>query len=77
MTDKTLAEGKIGSLGTYEVDFKGGMLVVTEAAAVDGVSESLSISVSGKAVMDGIAKKIGGPIPAEIALFLESALGLQ
>lgn len=77
MENKILESGKLGTVGEYSVEFKDGLLVASMNAGADGINGSLSISVSGKSIIDGIAAKIGGPIPAEIALFLESSLGLK
>lgn len=72
-----LTSGNIGDVGKYEVDFVDGKLVAKANASSNGIDAKMEISISGKAVLDGIAAKIGGAIPAEIAAFLESALGLK
>lgn len=36
-----------------------------------------SLNLSPKAVLDAAAKKIGGPVPAEVATFIEAAVGLS
>jgi hypothetical protein len=36
-----------------------------------------STTLSGKALLDALAKKIGGPVPAEIATFIENTFGLK
>lgn len=77
MEEKILAQGNIGTVGKYMVEFKDGALIATESVSADGISESATITISGKTIIDGIARKIGGPIPATIAEFLETALGMK
>lgn len=77
MENADILDGKIGEVGSYEVDFKDGKLVASAKASVEGVEAQMSITVSGKALLDGIAKKIGGPVPEAIANFLELSLGLK
>jgi hypothetical protein len=64
MEDKDIVAGNIGEFAAYDVAIKGGKLVL---------SQSLSL----KAVLDAMAAKIGGPVPAEVASFLEKELGLS
>jgi len=73
MTD--LVSGAIGSVGKYDVAFTAGSLVVSGNLAVSEGSLALSVTVSAKQVIDALAAKLGGSIPAEIAQVLEAALG--
>ena len=77
MEDKNLESGKIGTIGTQSIDFKDGQIIATANASSDGITASVSISISAKSILDAIAVKIGGPIPLEIAQFLELSLGLK
>lgn len=75
--NKELMEGAIGSIGHYDVEFKDGKLVAQASASAEGIDAQMSMSISGKSILDGIAKKIGGPIPEAVAEFLEMSLGLK
>lgn len=74
MTD--LVAGKIGTVGSYDLAFTAGKVVVTAGVALPEATVSLSVAVSPKEILDVIAARIGGPIPLEVAKFLESALAL-
>lgn len=60
---ESLPIGPNGEFGTTKIAIVDGKLVA---------SQSLSL----KAVLDSLAKKIGGPVPAEVAQFLETTIGL-
>lgn len=62
-------------IGTYPIGPNGEYGSVT-IGMVDGQLVS-SVKLSPKAALDAMAKKIGGPIPAEVAQFLENAIGLK
>lgn len=71
-----VANGNIGTVGKYDVSFTSGQMVVEMDVASGPASASLSIKISGKQILDALAAKIGGPIPAEVAQLLENALGM-
>lgn len=77
MSDKDLVHGSIGTEGNYDVSFTGGKIVITAGLGLPEANASLSISISPKVILDEIAKKVGGPVPVEVAQFLESALALS
>lgn len=77
MSDQDLANGSLGAIGKWDVAFSSGLLVLSAQASDVGVAANVSVSVSGKTVLDALAAKVGGPIPAEVAAFLESAFGLS
>lgn len=56
--------GPEGKFGSVEVSMVDGQLVA-------------SVKLSPKALLDEAALKVGGPIPAEVAAFLENAIGLK
>jgi hypothetical protein len=66
MLNKVLIDQPIGPNGEF-----GSVRV----AVVDGKLVS-SVELSPKAALDAIAKDIGGPVPAEVAQFIELAGGL-
>lgn len=61
--DKNLVDEKIGNFGEAKIDFVDGKIVA-------------SLEVSPKALLDMVVAK-AGPLPQEIAQFLETALGLK
>lgn len=75
--DKDLVNGKLGTVGSYDLAFTAGKIVVSVGLSLPEVGASLSVSIGPKEILDLIASKIGGPIPAEVASFLESALSLN
>lgn len=74
--DKDLLNGKLGSVGSYDLAFTGGKIVVSVGVGLPEVSASLNVSIGPKEILDLIAAKIGGEIPKEVAKFLEDALAL-
>lgn len=64
--NKTLITQPIGPNGEF------GTITI---ALVNGKLVS-SVNLSPKALIDSLAKDIGGPVPAEVATFLEGAIGL-
>lgn len=77
MENKEIVAGNIGAVGKYDVEFLDGKLVAKAQASAEGIEAEMSMSISGKSIIDGIAKKIGGPIPEMVAQFLEASLGLK
>lgn len=69
-----IAQGAIGTKGSYEVDFTGGKFIAkAEASPVDGVKAGASIEIDEVIVIEALAAKIGGVAPA-LAKLLEAAL---
>lgn len=82
--EKDIVEGPIGSVGSYDVEFKGGALVAKVQAGIDqplasGLVE-LKASVSGEVkipagkVIDAIAAKIPGQIDDAVLNLIKAAL---
>lgn len=73
-------EQKIGSVGDIQESYSKGVVSVQGSAAFPANSFGLSLKVSiegdldAKVLIGYLAQKIGGPIPAEVASFLELAL---
>lgn len=61
---EVLEQTNLGVVGSQSLQLVGGKLV-------------FQLELSPKVLIDGLAAKIGGPIPAEVAQFLETALGLS
>jgi hypothetical protein len=65
--EKQIAEGNIGSVGSYDVDFKEGKLVASaKASPVSGVDAALSISVDSGLVIDLIKAKVADKLKEKI-----------
>lgn len=65
MVEKDIVEGKIGDVGSYDVEFKGGKLVckagiAKEATPGVSVKADLSIEIEATKVIDAIEKAIPG-----------------
>lgn len=74
------ATQKLGALGSVQESYAAGVASVSGSVALPatafGLSASadLKLSLDAKALIEYIAAKIGGPVPAEVAAFLEMAL---
>ena len=74
------AEQKIGNVGSASESFAAGIAKASVAADLPPMSFGLKASVQvnleldSSALIEFLAKKIGGPVPAEVASFLEMAL---
>lgn len=76
--EKDIVEGKIGEVGAYDLEFKGGKLVlkVNAAKADVGVTAGLHIEVSANVVLDAIAAKIPGKIDDAFLNIIKTALAV-
>jgi len=77
--EKDIVDGKIGEVGAYDVEFKGGKLVAkADAAAVPGglvsVKAAVSVEIDAKAVFAAIKAKIPGNVDDAILGVVEAAL---
>lgn len=70
-----IAEGKIGAVGKYDVEFKGGSLVLEIAAEAGPGSVGLKVEVSSAQVIDAIEKAIPGQLDDMVLELLKAALG--
>jgi hypothetical protein len=76
MENKEIVEGKIGTVGEYDLEWKEGKLVfVLRAKDPLGISSAgLEISLSAEAVLDSLAKAIPGTIDDAIFGLIKAAL---
>lgn len=73
--EKDIVDGKLGSVGAYDVEFKGGKLVARiSAAAPFGLEGAMELSLSSDMVLDAIAKAIPGQIDDAVISLIKSAL---
>jgi hypothetical protein len=73
--EKDILDGKLGQLGSYDLEFKGGKLVfkLEAAHAPVGVSGGFFVQVGAKAVFEALKRAIPGQIDDAI---LDGALNL-
>lgn len=75
--EKDIADGNIGTIGKYDLEFKGGFLQVKVTAAPGlGIEADLVVKVSSDALLDAIAKAIPGQVDDAIISVLKTALKL-
>lgn len=74
MSDKELLEGKLGTVGSYDLAFKGGKLMASLKAGAAGVSGGLTLEVDGDALIDALCKAIPGQIDDALGQILKAAL---
>ena len=82
MVDVDLLDGKIGEVGAYDVEFKGGKLVAKAGVAHDaaaGVSlkADVSIEINAAVVLDALAKAIPGTFDDALISLAKNALGVK
>lgn len=71
-----ILDGKIGDVGSYDLEFKGGKLSLTVDAKIGGelVAAGIVIKVGASEVLDAIAKAIPGQIDDAVIGLIKSAL---
>jgi hypothetical protein len=72
--DKEIVEGNLGTVGKYDVEFKGGCLVVELNAGAGPVSGGVVIKVDAGKVLDAIAAAIPGQIDDAVIAMIKGAL---
>lgn len=71
-----IAEGKIGELGSYDVELKGGKLIAKIQAAGPGgaLTGEMFVAIDGKVLFAKIKEAIPGQVDDAILSVLEAAL---
>lgn len=72
--EKDIVDGKIGELGAYDVEFKGGKLIAKASIEKLGLSAALELSADSDLVLDAIAKAIPGKIDDAVVSVIKVAL---
>lgn len=73
--EKDLAQGPIGTVGSYDVEFKEGKLTAKVSAKVEaGVEGGAFISLDASLILDALAKAIPGQIDDALLGILKGAL---
>lgn len=79
--EKEIAEGKIGAVGAYDVEFKDGKLVAKiglqrEAAPGVSIHGDLSVELGARAVLEALKKVIPGQFDDAAIEMAAAALGV-
>jgi hypothetical protein len=70
-----IAQGQVGKVGQYDVEFKGGKLVAKiDAKPADGVAAGVFVEVDAAVVLDALAKAIPGTIDDALLGVAKAAL---
>lgn len=69
-----IAEGKIGEVGAYDVEFKGGKLVAKASAAGGPVEAEAVVKIDAGKVIDAIAVAIPGKVDDAVLALMKQAL---
>jgi hypothetical protein len=72
MENKELVDGKLGSVGKYDLAFKEGQLVIELDAGLGASSAGLVLKIDGRQVLDAIGKL--GSIEASVVKVIEAAI---
>lgn len=72
--EKDILDGKLGEIGAYDLEFKGGKLLFKVSAAHSGFSASMEAAMDADAVLDLLAKKIPGQIDDALLNLMKAAL---
>ena len=69
-----LAEGQVGSVGKYDVEFKDGKLMLGLSIEWNGVTSEVKVGVGSDAVIDALKAAIPGKIDDAILEVVKAAL---
>lgn len=69
-----LAEGQVGSVGKYDVEFKDGKLMLGLSIEWNGVTSEVKVGIGSDAVIDALKAAIPGKIDDAILEVVKAAL---
>lgn len=72
--EKDLVDGKIGEVGAYDVEFKGGKLVAKVSAQVHGLNAAVELSADSDLVIEALKAAIPGKIDDAVLDLVKLAL---
>lgn len=72
--EKDILDGQIGSVGSYDLEFKGGKLQFTLGVNPGALSADVKVAVDAGKVIDAIAKAIPGQVDDALLGMLKSLL---
>lgn len=72
--EKDLVEGKLGDVGSYDVEFKDGKLVAKVEAKFAVGNAVVSLEIGAEQVLDAIAKAIPGAVDDAVISIIKGAL---
>lgn len=75
--EKDIVDGKIGTVGAYDLEFKGGKLSFKVGVAFEGMSADVVLAIDSDGVLDALAKAIPGQIDDTILSVVKAALKLN
>jgi hypothetical protein len=74
MAKGDIVEGQIGSVGSYDVEFKGGKLIAKVQAGAHGISGGAFVELDSDLVIDAITKAIPGKVDDAVAVVIKVGL---
>ena len=74
LMEKDIVDGKVGELGAYDVEFKGGKLVARLEAGKSGLKAAVLLEVEADVVIDALKAAIPGQIDDAVLEILKVAL---
>lgn len=77
MEDKVLVSGSIGTLGTYQLEWKSACLMMTVQIKLGPVKTAHSVEVDSMEAFDEIAKAIPGTIDDAVIGVIKAALAAK
>ncbi len=72
--EKDIVDGKLGEVGAYDLEFKGGKLVAKISAGKAGISGGAFIEIDAEIVLDALAAAIPGTIDDAVLGLVKAAL---
>lgn len=72
--EKDIVDGKLGSVGGYDLEFKGGKLMFKLNVSWNGLAGEVAMGVDADGVLDALAKAIPGQIDDTVFALLKAAL---
>jgi hypothetical protein len=72
--DKDIVDGNIGTVGKYDLEFKGGKLCLKINADVGYGAVTLDLDLNAEFILDALAKAIPGTIDDAILGVMKAAL---
>ena len=72
--EKDILDGKIGSVGAYDLEFKGGKLMMKVNVSWNGAAAEIGVGLDADGVLDAIAKAIPGTVNDAVFVLIKAAL---
>jgi hypothetical protein len=72
--EKDIVDGKLGSVGAYDLEFKGGKLAFKVSAGIAGASLSFGVELGADEVLSALENAIPGKIDDAVFDLIKAAL---